>query len=609
MERIGDIDCYAFILIEKIEATQDLDCPLYIRIQRKAETKLFTKYVSESSLYMFDANLVANINSEFTIPLRIHYLRTPPNPSNIIIVSLRINDIYKKKKYTLGKWKFDVANIPNPENPELNCSIMKADDGNICTLFFRIVVFPTSHFPNSPPKPFFSSILLTAIPELPEVKLLPTESSKQENMDPILEELLVSSFTPIVDSLPGSTIHLSDFIKNPSSFLEPPNPPSPLEIKSDNTNIKVEIQKSKNKKHRSSNMNHFLSGPKETPPTEDNILKKAYSLLILENQTLLTQICLGQARIRLSSAVYQFLIRPTTRLHDRSKELFQPFLDFSVFQIPMKQEDFDNFITPLIEGMHYLLMQPLSTPERFVLIGTLIKFGILISNEAACSTDVYLSLLEKLEKSITELMIPLTHTLVASILPSVHIEGFDFADQETSKETYAQIALFKSLAITHELPPAFIQKIISDCCSYFDTVIYNMIMENADCINYQKIQTLLNNIRTIQKLFECTSMDFSKAFEKCLKIISTSQRLISETNLLKMPASKFNRAIAERIKPPIHLPGLYTLDKLGPHVEDRSLLKIPIPQNITFTFDWLFTEGFASSWISSSYPPNKNGSN
>ena len=130
-------------------------------------------------------------------------------------------------------------------------------------------------------------------------------------------------------------------------------------------------------------------------------------------------------------------------------------------------------------------------------------------------------------------MAPLRHTLVASMLPSVHIEGFDFSDQDTSKES--------EKSITHELPPAFIQKIISDCCSYFDTVIYNMIMKNADCINYQKIQTLLNNIRTIQKLFECTSMDFSKAFEKCLKIISTSQRLISETNLLKMPASKFNQ--------------------------------------------------------------------
>ena len=626
---------YCILLAEHIEFESDIDSPVFLKVTRKRSRSKIKKTVfkAQTSFQMADANKTVHFNNEFCIRMKIVKKSNKSTFSKqIITLKLGQMNAKKKKRENIGVWRFDAANMDDPTSVNIRTSLTKLKGFGKAKLYFRCVLVHCDEYPNGPPNNFFHFVTnKIAAPQVIDINDNTTTMTMTDNLSdgedqaPLNVVKIMPSKSAEI-SLGQPTSNLSSFMKSnrrrkrtssnlssddiPSSDGGEPKkkPPKPNlkdffkgGRKNKNDDEKEKDDSKKDSSEKKVKFDHKAAADLLTVNKEDSIEKQCldeFNKLFNQHQKAILDLAVNQCLPSFVQAVINCLITPSNIVQDFSNTLLDPIFAFDILKFPtLTPEVLEYLLEPLYEGIQFAISQPHKIDETFAVLSTVLNFGLKLSSTSSLYTSAHIQCLRKLQPYITQLMQQLTQTLVATIATSISSDGFDFGDDESVASIEQQTRMFLELVHAFQIPEQIVQVIVIESCNYFDTLLFNVIIDTADSFTDEKITILLKKIRNIQKMFECLPSNFSTAFTNLLNFISQTKTLFAgmsgDKRIEKTPLM---RSIIERCNPPIQLPEGTSLDDIGEKVE-TSTLKIPLQtNNFTFTFEWLYTQNASSTW-------------
>ena len=569
---------YVILYIENIQFQKDIEFPLYFKVMRIRKIGFFEKvaFQAETPYSIMDANLIASFNCEFVIPITLIKKKS----KKILRLELNMLNSLNRNQEVLGDIQLNVANLNNPKDMSKQFSEIITKKYDKCQIYFRIVVLPFEDFLNNPPSNFFGFVSYKSV--VPIIYDLPSQVSTFTNIEEdnsILSEY--NNLTPIFkieNSILNNNIEEKNLKKSKNRIKSKKD----NKINSSNDLLNKFFQK----KTISNSLSTSLNDINEI----DINLKNQFNL----NENFLFKICIDQCKLCLIENVHNIYIASFKRDIDYSDRLLEPFINFNIAELPnIQTNDYLYICESIFQGLNYSLTKNQSIQNLFGLLSTTLNFGLKLSNESYNSTKSHLIILDKLSPFISKISHTLTQILVSTISYSISSDGFEFADSESMDELYQITRLFLSLSQTFNIPEKIIQSIVVESCKYFDSLLFNIIVDTADLFNEDKINILIKKVKDIQKVFNCLSSLFSIAFPNLLDLITLSKSLLSGIQINRIIKSPLLRSIAERCYPNIILPNNLTFDDLGEKINNNSILKVILPTiNFDFKFENLYLNEF-----------------
>ncbi|KAH0785458.1 hypothetical protein GPJ56_010593 [Histomonas meleagridis] len=356
-----------------------------------------------------------------------------------------------------------------------------------------------------------------------------------------------------------------------------------------------ETETPKHKKHQSEKPSSEASKQGNLKTNSSQLSKKitpsnssATASSIIETQRKCAEsIALSQFQIKFSITVFRLISHPSSIGNDFSQDLFQPFLDFGIFQnFDLSESQFEQIIFPLIHSLISTMSKSHTIEELFTLLITIINFSQRIGKEAVTKTTVYVASLHQLEIIVNKIMFFLVQNLASIIAPSVNMYSFTYIDELLIDSVKEETNHFLTVATNMKIPLTIKQSIITETCRTIDSMLFNVVIQNVMPIDSEMICCLMQKINVMKKLFQVEIGD--DAFEWTMYLIRTVDELNSGIKNFS-GNNPFLRLIAERIEPKIVLPSGITLEMLGPLIDDKSqlcLTKSTITEQ--FSFDDFF---------------------
>ena len=649
------------LFMEHLELTEDLDNPLFLTVLRiKSHKGVSHKLFKGTTAYeVADANKSVHFESEFGIKCK-REKKGNRYGKKYINVKLHAVNAHKGQKEVIGKWRFDAANLPRPDSPEVRESEIQCISGyGKATLFFRCVAVPAAAYPSGPPKNFFAFITSKARePQVMEIVNPSTMSGTTDVDDETGTETVCvvrtsavpdkpsDSFTTMGESLsqfrapvptqktrPHGRLRIAEPKGEPKpesgklrqslpiGFKEPPS--GSLQSNSTEKFMKQKTQ-DKAKAGRSMKLDAFLaqhggkkglagshssfnnSSDGDGQENEDDTVLESVKRVTREfdaldkvNQRSVADLAAYQCMVYFGAAVVKTFIAPDNAAKDMSDILMEPITAFSILSLTGLREDHLEYLAePFFKGLEYTLRQTHPIGSLFGVLATALNFGQKLSDAATLYTSAHAVVLSKLEPYVTNIVEVATQTLVAAIAPSICHDGFQFADDEAMQKIEEETQMFWNYAKGLKLPEQLVQVIVVETCAYFDALLFNVIIDTAEEFTEKKIVFLLQRIRKIQTMFQCLPSNFQAAFPRLLDFITRTQELwCLEDTVPDSRRSDLTRSVIERCKPRIVLPMGVTLDDVGKHLDSRESLKVPLPKvSFKFNFEWLYTQTATEKW-------------
>ena len=334
---------------------------------------------------------------------------------------------------------------------------------------------------------------------------------------------------------------------------------------------------------------------KSPPPVVETI---GATINAEEHQRLLLDSALKECATEFSNKLFVSLVVPSNRPINFSEKLIQPIRQYGIFKFNcLTAEDINKLLNPVLKTFNFAIQGRNKTESLVGVISTMINFGLMLSTLAGPYTNSHIDFLKNIEKYIANGMNILMQSLLATVGQTICDDGFEFAD-DIAVNNLKNVATFFNESIKQfNIPDMVIQRIVVTCCSYLDYMVFNVIIESNGAITEQKIDKLHNNIKKIQRQFNCISSNFAAAFTHTLGFINIARAFSNNA-----PAERIRgkgplyRHIAERIVPAITLPGRLTFADIGPKSEAKRF-KVPIPTTSTeFSFEWLMVSSLTEDF-------------
>ena len=306
----------------------------------------------------------------------------------------------------------------------------------------------------------------------------------------------------------------------------------------------------------------------------------------------LSDINMQQCKAAFAQVVFQEITIPENREEDHSAKLMGVLLLYNLNNNPCLTPDkLYDVISPLFRATKDVLAQNMDLTPRFGIFATIINFGIIFSNNFCEKTSATSKVLDELSIIITQTIDYFNNYLMSLIVSSMMGDGFEALDKEQLTLLTQSIRAFTQLGKRFRIPDVIVQAIVVECCSQFDSLMYNIIIDTPEIYTEDDINTLTEHIRDIQASFECLSSNFTIAFPHLLEFITTTKQLFGSIDPKRIKPSKTLRSILDRCQPAPSLPEGMTKDSFGETTDSRSSLRVPKPtQKYIFSFEKLFLD-------------------
>ena len=339
----------------------------------------------------------------------------------------------------------------------------------------------------------------------------------------------------------------------------------------------------------------------QAPSKKDKSLKylfRTYTNQVLDTTekqlTILSTINMQQCKVAFTQVVFDVITVPDNREVDQSAKLIAVLQEYYLNKNPeLTPEKLNDVISPLYAAAKDALDLSLDIAPRFGVFATILNFGILFSSEFCECTSATNLVLSNLESILNDTITYFYNHLMSLIVSSIMGDGFEALDKEQLTLLTQSIRAFTQLGKRFHIPEVLIQAIVVECCTQFDTLMYNVIIDTAEQYTAENISLLTDHIREIQKSFECFSSNFQIAFPHLLEFIKTSNQLLGSIDPKRIKPSPTLRSIFDRCSPSPSIPEGLDKNSFGPETEIslRSSLKVPKPKNTyNFTFEKLFID-------------------
>jgi hypothetical protein len=321
----------------------------------------------------------------------------------------------------------------------------------------------------------------------------------------------------------------------------------------------------------------------------------AWQGILDEQQKLVARFAVSQCSMLFAQTVILELItgRPSASselANDSSEKLMAPIEAFGLLRLSaLTTEMLENLCTPLFKALSCTLDKPHEIGGLFGILGTVLNFGLRLSDAAQIWTAAHLPILQKLCPFVTQIIDLLWKNMQAAIGASVSQDGFDFADDVALAGVSSLTQSFLQYSKAFNIPDHIAQVIVVETCASCDVLLFNVIITTAMTFTDEKVTSLLQKVRRIQNLFKCLPTNFDAAFPHLLGFITLTKSFWAGVHEIR-ERTVLVRSIIERCDPPIQLPTGTTLDSIGEHVDNRSTLKLPSHKmTFEFSYEWLYT--------------------
>jgi hypothetical protein len=159
------VDVFVLLLADHVELKKDVNSLMFLKVtRRRTGVSLSKAFSAKTAFKLADANRHVYFNSEFCIKSQLE--KTPGATGfskKIVDVKLSRVNPQKRAKEDICLWKWDVANLQQPGDFEIRTSAIGSAFGEV-TIFFRLVVVPSSQFHGMEPHNFFGFIAGPTVP-------------------------------------------------------------------------------------------------------------------------------------------------------------------------------------------------------------------------------------------------------------------------------------------------------------------------------------------------------------------------------------------------------------------------------------------------------------
>ena len=341
------------------------------------------------------------------------------------------------------------------------------------------------------------------------------------------------------------------------------------------------------------NMSSGSLGERSNEDIAQYQIQKIYIHALEEQHKALESIAFKQGLTQFSMIAFKTISHPKFRNADFSEELIQPFKDYKLFQISnLTKVQFDILMSPIKKALISTMKVSHTVQEVLSLLSTIIHFGAKLIYEAIPYTNVYTDILPFFEEYMNKMALLLNQSLVAVLASSIDISQLDSNDMGSITLVQNEIFLFLQNMRQMNIPKCVIELIQFSCCKSLDPLLYNSIVDSREKLTDKSVKAIANKIRIIQEIYHCPKERADEAFENTLKVVRLAENLLRGLEISKIdPPSPLMRSIGDRCDPPVVMPGLMKIDRLGPVIKDTSTLRIScnIADSFKITFDWLLT--------------------
>ena len=157
------------IYIERVEGSKEVLTPFYMKVVRKKSSAgIHTNvYRAETGYRSMDMNKTIYFDSHFNISVNIFVEKSGERSKKIVEIQL-FNQNKKNKFEKIHAWKFDAANLEDPNDASLKSSSAQTSQGPF-TLYFRMVCFPNDILKTHDVQNFWSFVTSKSLqPEIEE---------------------------------------------------------------------------------------------------------------------------------------------------------------------------------------------------------------------------------------------------------------------------------------------------------------------------------------------------------------------------------------------------------------------------------------------------------
>lgn len=601
MGKVSSLKCYCILHIESIKFAKDIQYPVFVRVTRVRKSGVFERvaFKSETNYAMLDANFNAQFDCEFIISVTLYQKEGKGLEKKILDLEVLTLD-KNKGSNSISKSRLDLAHLADPRNTSRQTSTFDTTKFGKATLQFRLCVIPVDEFPNGKPQSYFSFVTIRTVQ--PIVEEIESLTSTVPETDETTAQTETTTQTMVFDNTieiakvagPVETVTLTAYTKEAAMKKAKTTKNHGKKPVEPTKRDKIKEFHKKQKEQKAAKENEAKEVPVVEKPAPsiaflDTADAKQISLINSQKE-LLGKIQYDQCLIVFSAQCFNWLVTPSNRQNDYSKELIKTIQEFHIMESPfISPEIFEYIHKPFYDSINFALSKNHSIPSIFGIFATAINYGLLLSDTCADYTQTHQVVLDHIAQIINQIVSFLTTTLMSTLVLAVMGDGFDALDFESLSNVTQQIRIFSQLSKSFNIPEVIVQGVVIDCCHQFDVMIFNLVIDAADEYTDAKLDLLINHIKEIQKAFDCLSSNFTTAFTEILQFITTAKALISGIERKRINPSPLLRGIAQRCNP-LNLPAKMTLEDLGPLVPYDELRKEKPKPSYVFTFESLFTD-------------------
>lgn len=631
---------YAFFRACMVKFQKHINDLIYVNFSRSKGHNFSRRTVNQ----VLDSDNIAIFNTEICIQFSLKKGENGKNASNFLKVKIGFKNISSNNERIVGKWKLDLANLPSPSSNEIRQADFQLDDDSTVSFFYNAVIVLKKDYPHGMPSSFFSSGNRSSINEIHPTTMSEIGKNHTVSFSPLSQE---SSFKTQVPTSPSEkksssqAKEISNKQKERKSDIStvkqiktaPPrkalqsNPvmnsnknaldsdyyydydysdsADDNKIKKDKKNIGYSTNRGKELYELRpsmfdsalafsiNNMSNGSLGEKSNEDIAQYQIQKIYIHTLEEQHKALESIAFKQGLTQFSMVSFRTISHPKFRNKDFSEELIQPFKDYKLLQISnLTKVQFDILLSPIKKALENTMKISHTTQEILSLFTTILHFGAKLIYEAIPYTNVYTDVLPFIEEYMNKMALLLNQSLVAVFASSIDISQLDSNDMSSITLVQNETFLFLQNMRQMSIPKCIIELIQFSCCKSLDPLLYNSIVDSKEKLTEQSVKAIANKIRIIQGIYHCENEKADDAFENTLRVVNLAKTLLRGLEISKIgPPNPLMRSIGDRCDPPVVMPGLMKIDRLGPVVNDTSTLRIScnIAESFKINFDWLLS--------------------
>ena len=632
---------YAFFRACMLKFQDHINDLVFINFSRKKNHNFSRRTVDQ----VLDSDNIAVFNNEFSVGFSLKKGDKGKYSTSNLKIKIGIKNISDNSEKSIGKWKLDLANLPSPSSSEVRKADFQLDDETTVSFFYNAVIVLQKDYPHGMPSSFFSPTKRSSLNDI-SPNMISDYSTNNQNVS--FSPLSPESTFKTQDPQPVKTT--SDDSSKDTKDLPNKQKYSSSDITAEQKNTKVEKprkalqsspiisanekadlneydyyydydyndtnEKKKGKKGMAYSTNRgkdlyegrpsifdlaldlpFYSvsssslGERSNEDIAQYQIQKIYIHTLEEQHNALESIAFKQGLTQFSMVAFKTISHPKFRNADFSDDLIRPFKEFKLFEVSnLTNIQFNLLMSPIKKAIESTMKISHSVPELLSLLTTVLHFGTKMIYEAIPFTTVYTDVLPFFEEYMNKMALLLNQSMVAVLASSIDISQLDSNDLSSITLVQNETFLFLQNMRQMNVPKCVIELIQYSCCKSLDPLLYNSLVDSKEKLTEQSVKAISNKIRIIQGIYHCDNEKANDAFEQTVKVIKLAESLLKGIEITNIgPPSPLRRSIGDRCDPPVVLPGLLKIDRLGPVIDDTSTLRIScnIADSLKITFDWL----------------------